>query len=156
MRFLITAIGSMSTDAVITSLRENFPGCKIIGTNLYPGEWLYLAGKVDATYKVPIATEDDYVPSIVEIIRARNIDMVIPLTDPEVDALSENRKTLEAFSSILALCKNEVISVCRNKELLYSHFSKHPRVKTIKSYSVNEAIEKDLNFPVVAKPKKGR
>ena len=156
MRFLITAIGSMSADAVISSLRENFPGCKIIGTNLYPGEWLHQAGNVDATYKVPAATEVNYVASIADIIRARNIDMVIPLTDPEVDALSENRETLEASSAMLALCKNEVISICRNKELIYNHFSEHPRVKTIRSYSVKEAIEKDLNFPVVAKPKKGR
>ncbi|TAN14240.1 MAG: ATP-grasp domain-containing protein [Chitinophagaceae bacterium] len=156
MRFLITAIGSMSADAVICSLRENFPGCEITGTNLYPAEWLYEAGIVDATYKVPMATEVNYVESIADIIRARNIDMVIPLTDPEVDVLSENRETLEAFSAVLALCKNEVISVCRDKELLYNRFTRHPGVQTIRSYSVSEVIEKDLNFPMVAKPKKGR
>ncbi len=128
MRFLISAIGPMSADVVISSLRENFPGCKIIGTNLYPGEWLHQAGNVDATYKVPAATEVNYVASIADIIRARNIDMVIPLTDPEVDALSENRGTLGASSAMLALCKNELISICRNKALIYNHFSEHPRV----------------------------
>lgn len=146
----------MSADTVIASLRENFSNCKIIGTNIYPGEWLYITHKIDAFYKVPKTTEPGYIQSIIDILKTNNVDFIVPLTDPEVDILSENRAALKTFPTELAICKNDVIKICRDKELLYDYFADHPKIDIIKSYSVNEATNIALNYPIVAKPKKGR
>ena len=43
---VVTAIGSFSADIVIKKCREN--GIRIIGCDVYPGEWIADAGNVDA------------------------------------------------------------------------------------------------------------
>src|SRR5690625_4171953 len=93
--FLVTAIGSMSAGAVIKSLRINFPNSFIVGTDIHQKEWLYLSEKVDVFYKVPKAADKDFVSSINNILNEQAIDFILPLTDPEVDVLSENRAQLK-------------------------------------------------------------
>ena len=48
---VVTAIGSFSADIVIKKCREN--GIRVIGCDVYPGEWIADAGNVDAFYQVP-------------------------------------------------------------------------------------------------------
>lgn len=156
MRFLITAIGSISADAVITSLRTSFPGCEIIGTDIHPKEWLYISQKVDRFYTIPRATDSDFIPSLNSILREHSIDFILPLTDPEVDILSANRRMLDPKNALLALPKDEVIKKCRNKDSFSKMFRQIRGINTIESFTKDKLQKREYSFPLVAKLKKGR
>lgn len=156
MRFLITAIGSMAAGAVIESLRQNYPNCQIIGTDIHPKEWLYLSDKVDFFYKVPKAINTDFIFSILKICSDHEIDLLLPLTDPEVDILSCKKNELEQFSSSVTLPGDEVVSICRNKLKLAEVFSDNNLINPIETYSISDVTDINLSYPLVAKPRKGR
>ena len=50
---LITAIGSFSADIVIKKLHQN--ECFVVGTDIYPREWIVDAFNVEKFYTVPMA-----------------------------------------------------------------------------------------------------
>ena len=156
MRFLVTAIGSIAADAVITSLRKHFPGSKIIGTDIHPKEWLYLSGKVDAFFTIPRATNPKFITSLNKILDQQNIDLILPLTDPEVDALSKNRSQLKNDSTILTLPDDDVVKKCRDKKDFVRSLKEIKEINLIESISKEKLQNKDFSFPIVAKPKKGR
>jgi len=146
----------MSAETVVKSLREAFPGCKIIGTNIYPRDWLYVAKNVDVFFQIPRPSDKDYLSTIIDTVCKEVVDFIIPLTDPEVDILSENRREIEKFSVRVALCDDNVIKFCRDKLLLFKHFSKSPKIDVIRTLGVKEVTNFDIQYPIVAKPRNGR
>lgn len=156
MKFLITAIGSMSADAVITSLRNNFPNCQIIGTDIHPRKWLYLSEKVDVFFKITKSYKPDFITSIKSIISEYNVDYILPLTDPEVDVLSKNRLQVENDLTRLTLPNDDVVKLCRNKNSFSTKLKHNNKINLINSYTHEELSSPNFSFPVVAKPIKGR
>ena len=88
---VVTAIGSFSADIVIKKCREN--GMRVIGCDVYPGEWIADAGNVDAFYQVPYASDTDhYIETMLSICRKEGAKAVIPLTDAEIDVFNLHRR----------------------------------------------------------------
>ena len=57
MNILITAVGSMSAEAVITSLTK-IPKVKLVGCNLYPTNWTHASRLVNYFYQVSSAKDE--------------------------------------------------------------------------------------------------
>ena len=91
-RVLITAIGSFSADAAIRSCREM--DMMIVGCDIYPMEWIANSLDVDIFYQALRFNDPGYIDFINQVCKENKIDFIIPLTDPEVDILSENREKL--------------------------------------------------------------
>lgn len=63
---LITAIGSASADITIKSLHQN--GYRVIGTDIYPGNWLADSKSVDCFAQVPSTTDSKkYIHRLLDI-----------------------------------------------------------------------------------------
>jgi len=81
-KVLVTAIGSFSSDIVIKKLHPN--GYFVVGTDIYPREWVVAAWNVDKFYRVPKASEgEEYIRRLWETCKENEIDFLFPLTDPE-------------------------------------------------------------------------
>jgi len=157
---LITAIGSFAASAVIEGCREY--GYRVIGSDIYPREWLSEGREVDAFCKVPRAdTGEEYLNAVCGIIQKENVSAVIPLTDAEIDILNGNREKLKP--AVLFLSSEESVSVFRDKvrctkavkEILL-HADKSPEIRTIPSVPLCEADPLALDFPLIIKPLNGR
>jgi len=154
MNVLITAIGSMSAQTVINSLRTNGNN-KIVGCDIYPIKWTPESLEVDVFYQVPKTTDDLYLDNIFSICEENEIEFIIPLIDPEVDILSVNRDTFVERGIILGIPNDFCIKNGRNKYDLAQIIDSSDILKTVTSLSSQEVTQLK-GQTVIAKPKKGR
>ena len=150
--FLVTAIGSMSGETVIQSLKK-FPNSTVIGCDIHPREWVYNSLLVDHFYQLPKAYESNYISSINKIIKTHSVDFVLPLTDPEVDQLALYINDI--LGAKVCISSPEDILIARDKYKVNQMF-KNSSVEIIPTYETNEIEPKIFKDKLIAKPKKGR
>ena len=148
---LVTAIGSFSADIVIKNLQKS--GHRIIGIDIYPGEWIANSLQADAFYQSPYATDRErYISFVNSICVEENIDYIMPLTDVEVDVLTE----CELEKGILCVSPRETIAICRDKYHLYRVLYEHGVTCLIPTDQFEKKNIDLYAYPLVAKPRKGR
>lgn len=154
MNILITAIGSMSAKAVIAALRRANHG--VFGCDIYPAEWLYASRLVDDFSQVPRAdTPTAYLASINALCDRHKIDLIIPLTDVEVDTLSLHRDKLIP-SSTLALMSANSVSLARDKFSWSQKLSLSADIQPLPTFLLADVPLQGLRFPVMLKRRDGR
>jgi len=154
MRFLITAIGSMSAECVIKRLKakEHY----VIGCDIYPKEWHYESKLCDNFVRAPYATcEDDYIQFLLDTCIRHNLNYIIPLTDLEIDVINRQRNRFDEKHIVLCMQSQEVLNIARNKYVLSQTFINDDEVPSIKT-SLLTNIPDDFPFPCIAKPYNGR
>lgn len=152
---LITAIGSFSADIVIKKCREN--GIRVIGCDIYPGEWIADAGSVDAFYQVPYATDTErYMESLLQICCEEGVEAVLPLTDAEVDVLNLRRREFADRGITLCMSGEDCIGLCRDKMELFRYLEERRPGTAIPTRRLREVKPDSLAYPVVCKPYNGR
>lgn len=156
MHILVTAIGSMSAEAVISSLKACSFVEKVVGSDIYPKSWLPTSRLVDKFYQVPNYSEDNYINQIKDLCIKENVNAIIPLTDPEVDKLSANRNFFVDCGTRLFISNPDTIKSCRDKLEIVSVLKGHKWIATIPTYQLKEILSYKINFPVIGKPKMGR
>lgn len=152
---LVTAIGSFSADIVIKNLKKN--GIRVIGCDIYPGEWIADSGSVDSFYQVPPAFEEQrYTDCLLKICREEGADALIVLTDVEADVLNRHRGELSESGVILCLPQEETLSLCRDKRKLYRFLMKKGIGNPIPTMDLWDVDPDTLTYPAVIKPFNGR
>lgn len=81
---LITGIGGDISQGVATILRENRPDLRLIGVDLHAQHGGHLF--VDHFQLVPKASDPGYLDAIKEVVGKYSVDMVIPMSEPELAA----------------------------------------------------------------------
>lgn len=81
---LVTGIGGDISQGVATILRENRPDLRLIGVDVHAQHGGHLF--VDQFSLVPNADAPDYVDAIKAIVRKYSVDLVIPMSEPELAA----------------------------------------------------------------------
>lgn len=154
MNILLTAIGSMSAECAITKLKSN--GHYIVGCDIYPKEWHYESGLCDCFYQAPFATnKDEYIEFLLNICHKHKIDLLIPLTDLEIDVINDARSLFEKANIKLGMQSSEVLKVARNKFTLFKTFENDDFVPSVPTYLLSE-LKSEISYPCVAKPYNGR
>ena len=159
MRVLLTGVGCPGAHALISNLKLQDKNIFILGTNANEqaiGRWL-----CDDFAVVPWAYEENYVDSIINLVKKNQIDIVFPQTSWEMFHLSEAAERIEKHCKLLA-SKHEFVAICENKYLMYKHFEDKievPEFYLVKTITeLIEAAEK-LGYPekdVVFKPPEGK
>lgn len=151
---LVTAIGSFSADCVISELKKN--RFFIIGCDIYPSEWHAVSKDCDKTFRVPLATDcDNYIKNILTICDENNVDLIVPLTDIEIDVFNKFRIQFENKGIILCMPSPVTLNIARNKYTLYKTFEHDNNVPSIKTYKTGIDNIPDI-VPCIAKPCNGR
>ena len=154
MRFLITAIGSMSAECVIRRLKEE--GHFVVGCDIYPGEWHYETRLCDQFARAPYAAEESsYVEFLIDVCIKYDLEYIIPLTDLEIDIINQHRNSFEENHLILCMQSPDVLRLARNKYKLSLAFINDFHVPSVRTCLLTE-LPSDFAFPCIAKPYNGR
>lgn len=152
---LVTAIGSFAADIVIKKCREQ--GMRVIGCDIYPGEWIADSANVDVFCQVPYATDGEaYIRSLLSICRQEEVDAILPLTDAEVDVLNLRRRLFNDQGALICISGETCIRLCRDKMELFRHLEEHMAGTAIPTRRLAGVRPKELSYPVVCKPYNGR
>ena len=97
----ITAVGTATSVGVIRNLRKYSPDTFIIGTDINP--YGYTAGSmlVDKFYKISLASDSEYINSIVDVLQSNSVDYLFPINDTEIREVAAHRKVVEKVVHIL-------------------------------------------------------
>ena len=103
----------------------------------------------DECISVPRCTADNYIDTLLDICRDKNIGVIIPTIDTELLVLAKARERFAEQGVKLAVSDWAFIQVCRDKRLTAAYFRKL-------GISVPEPIDKlHPVFPMFAKPYDG-
>lgn len=88
---LLTSIGSATSVNLLKLLKNAY---RIVATDSNP--YGYTAGSMmaDVFYQLPLATNPNYIDSLVAIIRKEDVALVIPIHDEEVRKITQHRSLL--------------------------------------------------------------
>ncbi|HRY12487.1 MAG TPA: ATP-grasp domain-containing protein [Syntrophomonadaceae bacterium] len=155
MKILVTAIGSMAADIVIKALHRG--GHLVVGTDIYPREWIADAYNVDWFVQAPPARDEDkYRDFIMNICEDKGIEAIIPLTDPEVEVISSVKHGLLSEGVLACVMEPESVSLCRDKYRLPRFLASLGLDNTIATDRFDPHALPSWPFPWQAKPRFGR
>lgn len=148
---LISSIGGDIGSAAVRSLRETAD--KIIGCDISNNS-LPVFDIIDKFYKVPPASDiDNYIDSLKEIISAENINVLLPISESEIDVLRSRQKE---FDDLKVQC------LMNNDKILDNFLDKLKTVDYLKGINVRvpeTTLLSDYNgefgYPLIIKPRKG-
>ncbi len=150
---LVTAIGSFSAKAAIDSLHAH--GVRVVGCDIYPASWVVNSDDVDAFYNVPRASETaSFIQALQHIVAAESVDMIIPSTDYEVDAITGRRDQLD---TVVCMSSDGSLALCRDKLACYNALSNVIEKRYLIPTSLLAGVDiHQQSYPAVCKPLHGR
>ncbi|MDD3335609.1 MAG: ATP-grasp domain-containing protein [Eubacteriales bacterium] len=150
---LLTAVGSMSAAPVMERYKQM--GYRVVGCDLYNRSWNAASMETDAFFQVGLATEGKpYLERIKAAVEEYSIDALIPLTDPEVDALCPLKGEFLEMGCVLCVPDEKVASLCRDKEAMNRLLGKAGICTVVPTF--DPYVAEPQAYPVMLKPRRGR
>jgi len=131
---------------------QNIPH-KLVGADKSP---LAPASKeVDKFYLVPGVDSKEYIPTLLEICKNEEIDLLVPLIDPELPVISRNKEKFKEQATTAMISSPQTIEIAMSK-LKTSQFFKNQGLPALPSYHYQEQSWREkLSFPLMLKPDQG-
>jgi carbamoyl-phosphate synthase large subunit len=152
---LVTGVGSTTGLSVIKALRKQQSfAVRVIGTDINAGDTIAGSEFCDAFVQVPRASDDDYVPTLLDICRRERVGALIPIVDPEVLAVAERRDEFGREGTRAIVASAEAVRVCNDKYETYKAF-RDLGVPTPATWLPGQIDDDRVPFPVIVKPADG-
>ncbi len=115
--------------------------------------------RADRAFVMPDVVEEGYVDSLLEVCRAHHVGLLIPILEPELPILAENRKRFAAIGTRVVVSTPKVIATCYDK-LLTARFLVEcglavPRTFCSLSETRAALARGEIRYPLVVKPRWG-
>lgn len=159
---LVSSVGSTAAISVIKGLRkqEEFD-VFIVGTDTNEEHDIAGSKFCDKFYKVPPAAEEEnYMDLLVNIIKTESIDLLIPISDIELEVIARNRNSVEKLTYLL-LSSYDSVMKCNDKLKTYEFF-KSQGIPTFNTAILENYVDitdvmndRNIDFPFIVKPRKG-
>jgi len=119
-KVLVTGVGGNVGQGIIRNIRKTEFDITVIGTNTED----FSAGNhlCDSFIKVPFAYDENYISEIIEIVKTKNIDLIIPSTDFEIYYLSLNKSKIPCE---IVVSDEKTASNYLDKYLTFIHLNKN-------------------------------
>ncbi len=145
---LVTGIGGNVGQGIMRNIRKLNLSLLITGCDI--GSFTAGNHLCDYFYQVPYAYDELYIETIKNIIREKNINLIIPSTDFEVYYLALYRNELNA---VVAASNAETALIYLDKYKTFLHHQKNniPFASSVLPSAYNGVFKK-----MIAKPRKGR
>ncbi len=113
----------------------------------------------DKSYQVPLITDENYIPMILDICKKENINAITTLIDPEISILADHRDEFEAIGVTVLAPYKETADLCFDKYEMFEYLTEKG-VATVPTYGTLEDFDKaykakKIDFPVFVKPRTG-
>lgn len=151
---LITSIGSLSAPFVIQTLKKL--GNKITGIDIYPQNYVFASKFIDNFYQVPPVSDTKlYKNFIFKILNKQKINLIVPLTDVDVDFYCEFHNLFNNKGVFILSPDPENTLKMRDKKFIYDKLLQ-TRIKVIPTSNIYN-YNKEIGFyPCIAKKRNGR
>lgn len=148
------ASGGGVGEQIIKALKLSSLNLEIITTNVNKNSKGLLDG--DIGYVVPYASDNEYIPTILNLCNKHNIKVLFPGSEAELTVIGKNREVFKKNGILIPINDEKVIDICTDKtktmKFLEDNNFIFPKNITIK-------CENDINkidfLPVVIKPSIG-
>jgi carbamoyl-phosphate synthase large subunit len=151
-RILVTAVGGDLGQSVIECLRDCGRDMYIVGCDMNP----YAGGrkKCDDFFKAPpVKKEREYTAFILEIIKKENLDYVFPLSDAEIEFISNHKAQFEGCRAVFVMNEPHIVKVFMDKYATVEFFDSRG-IACPETYKA-EDYNGQLGFPVIVKKQRG-
>ncbi len=143
--------------ALIRAFRESLHRLGLQG-RIYAGDakknvpTLFVA---DEKMKLPPIRDPQWIPTLKEICRDKQVDLLVPLIDPELIPLSRHRDEFAAQGTTVLVCAEATNQICRDKRRTDVFFREHG-IKTPGLLTI-DYLEREYDWkrPVILKPADG-
>jgi len=150
IKILVTAAGSPMAATNLKYLKKvEERNITLIGTDLNHDKigvhWC------DKFYTIPKGGSDEFIPSLIKIIKKEKPDVLFPQSSSEVIALSKNKDTLENEGVKVLISSEDAVYNSENKAELYKALEntsvKIPNFKVVNSLDEFLEAVKNLGYP---------
>jgi carbamoyl-phosphate synthase large subunit len=108
----------------------------------------------DRAYRVPLATDPDYLPELLAICEAEGIRLVVPTIDDELPIFGASRDLFFGVGAIAACSSEETALLCNDKFATCRHLIASG-VEAAPTWLASD-VPADLKLPLFIKPRTGR
>lgn len=108
----------------------------------------------DKAYRVPLASDPDYLPELLKICRTEGIRLAIPTIDDELELFGASRQTFRDLGVLAACSSSETAALCNDKYATWRTLST-AGVPAARTYLPGE-LPANPKFPLFIKPRVGR
>ena len=150
---LVTAIGTVTASTIIKELKKT-DDYYILGSDINNQNEIATSLDVDEYYKFPLATNDAYLPFILDFCNTHKVEYYYAVIDKEVVLISKNRDKFSNIGTILCVANYDFIKICHFKNVFNDWIGKHIPEIAIKTYKDLEHAEK-ASYPLFIKPVEG-
>ncbi len=113
------------------------------------------AEAVNRAHQVPPITSGQYIGALLDLVRREEIDLLIPLIDNELVALSVAREQFAEAGCGAIISSPEVVHTCRDKLATYEFLTRH-QIDTPRTWTPEELLRRDRHdYPYFLKPRFG-
>jgi len=152
---LVTSAGSMPAAAVIQALRhqDEIP-VRVVAVDAQGlSIGFYLA---DCWHVVPMASDPDFISTILEICHREQVRVVFPIIDEELPVFATHLDVFTSHGIRVISNSLETVQIARDKYKTYQFCLEHdiPVPRTWLPEELNTVAR--LSFPLVVKPRSGR
>lgn len=135
LTILISAAGSPTAPGLIECFKKNGERLiRVVGMDM--SEEPSTKYLVDLFYKVPAATDANYVDIVLEICKKENVDIYFPNISAEVTEVSKRREDFEKIGTLLSISDQKAVAIANNKLKLYQ-FLQSKGIAVPKFYGVH-------------------
>ena len=147
---LLSAAGSPTMPGQLRCFRNNGErDIKIVGVDMADDPTIGFM--VDKYYKVPEATNKQYVDVLLDICRKENVDIYFPNISAEVSAVAKRVSEFSQIGTKVSIADQSVVDLVNNKLHAYNYFKKAgltlPKYYPVHTISDYEVGCKQLEYP---------
>lgn len=124
MRILITGCGALSKE-LIDDMRNNKDGEEIFVVGINNNQNALLKTSVNKAVVVPSITDKNYLPTLLNICRKYDIQVIIPYITKELPILAKNRHLFEDNGIRVSVASSEALAIVNDKVELQKKFGKY-------------------------------
>jgi carbamoyl-phosphate synthase large subunit len=108
----------------------------------------------DCAFRVPLASDPDYLNAIEHICRGEGVGLLVPTIDDELEIIGAARERFAAIGTMVAACRAETAAICNDKHQTSLHLRRHG-IAAAASWLPGEVAD-DQPLPLFVKPRRGR
>jgi carbamoyl-phosphate synthase large subunit len=150
LRVLVTGVGGGVGQSIIKSL-QNTP-YTVIGADAEAlGTGLYAVAKA---YKIPYASADGYVETLLRICRTERCSLIFPGLDAELPVLAREAHRFREIGVTPVISSPKVIEISDNKLATYQFLIENGFDAPL-TLPLRPNVTEHMNFPVLLKPWRG-
>lgn len=157
-KILITGAGALLGQEIFHSLKHTTLISDLFIGFADPSQLAVGLYWADAAHTLPLASSDDYINSLIELVRVHSYEFLIPGTDVELPKISGSRHKIEALTGCKVIVSSSDVIDIANDKLLTSVFLNSHKFFPPKSWSIESLMKQDFNllpYPLIVKPRTG-